>query len=69
MKVEISIDCIDDTGRIPRGQTIMWEVRSEDGDLSRDARMKTLSAVILKALRAHYPSHLKRKRNVPGGEG
>ncbi len=60
MKVEISIDCTDDTGRIPKGQVILWEIRSEDGDLSRDARMKKLGAVILKALRTSYPSYLKR---------
>lgn len=60
MKIEISIDCTDDTGRIPKGQTIMWQIMSEDGDLSRDARMKKLGTVIIKALRANYPSYLKR---------
>ena len=61
MKIEISIDCIDDTGRIPRGQTILWEVRATDGkELSRDARMRKINTVILKALRANFPSYLKR---------
>ena len=62
MKVEISIDCIDDTGRIPKSQVIIWEIKSEDGDLSRDARMRTCASVILKTLRSHYPSYLKRQR-------
>jgi len=61
MNVEISIDCIDDTGRIPKGQVILWELRSDGNDLSRDARMRKLTTTILKALRANYPSHLKRK--------
>jgi len=64
MKVEISVDCIDDTGRVPKGQVILWDIRSDGKDLSRDARMKKLSAVILKALRAEYPSLVKRQNKA-----
>jgi hypothetical protein len=62
VKIEISIDCIDETHRIPKGQTILWEIKSDGKDLSRDVRMRKLGAVILKALRSEYPSHLKRKK-------
>jgi hypothetical protein len=53
MKIEITIDCVDDTKRIPKGQVIQWIVRHPDK--SRDKRMQEVGQIIAKALKAAYP--------------
>lgn len=53
MKIEINIDCVDDTKRIPKGQTLTWIVIGDD--MSRDARMRKLADIIVQALKEHYP--------------
>lgn len=57
MKVEISIDCVDDTGRIPKGQIILWEIESKalGGDASRDVRMRAVAKEIVAVLRSKFP--------------
>ncbi len=57
MKVEISIDCVDDTGRVPKGQVILWDVRSDafGEDVSRDVRMRAVAKEVLGLLRKKFP--------------
>lgn len=62
MMVEISVDCIDDTGRIPKGQRILWKLNATEKEISRDARMRKITRNILDMLRANYPSLLKKKK-------
>jgi len=62
MKIEISIDCVDDTGRIPKGQIITWTCI---GLHSRDAKIRRVANAIAKALRETYPK--PGKTNKPGG--
>lgn len=52
MRLEITIDCVDDTLRRPRGQVISWIVR---GPKSRDARMREIGQMIADVLHEHYP--------------
>jgi hypothetical protein len=51
MRVEISIDCIDDTGRLPHGQIIEWQV---NGEQSRDVRLRMVADVIVNALKENW---------------
>jgi hypothetical protein len=62
VKIEISIDCIDDTGRIPKGQVIVWDVPSSafGGDVSRDRRMRAIAKDIVGTLRQKCPRATKR---------
>jgi len=72
MRIEISIDCVDDTQRIPKGFTFMWEINPTDKLLSRDARMRAVSKSLIQAMRDNYPSLLKKKRkqsNVGKSDG
>lgn len=57
MKVEISIDCVDDTGRIPKGQIIVWDISASatGRDCSRDVRMRAVAKDIVTMLRKNYP--------------
>lgn len=59
--VEISVDCIDDTGRVPKGQVILWKLEATDREISRDARQRKLIRNIVAMLRKEYPSLLKKK--------
>lgn len=52
MRVEITIDCIDDTKRIPQGQVIQWFI---SGEKSRDYKIHDVGQVIANALKAAYP--------------
>lgn len=62
MKLEITVDCVDDTQRIPKGFTFMWEIQPTDKLLSRDARLRAVSKTLLQAMRDNYPSLLKKRK-------
>lgn len=53
MRIEITVDCVDDTKRIPQGQVISWIVK---GEKSRDARIKEVADMIVAGLRKSYPA-------------
>lgn len=52
MRIEISIDCVDDTKRIPQGQVISWICK---GESSRDARMQAVGQAIIAILKQMHP--------------
>jgi hypothetical protein len=62
MRIGISIDCVDDTHRIPKGFTFMWEIKPTDNLVSRDARMRSVAKLLIATMRQNYPSLLKKKK-------
>lgn len=69
MRIEISIDCVDETKRIPKGFTFMWEIKPTDKHISRDARLRSVSKLLVETMRSNYPSLLKKKKPKPTDEG
>lgn len=66
MRIEITIDCVDDTKRIPQGQVIQWIVK---GDKSRDYRMREVGQLIANTLKKNYPGQKDGRKLYLKGSG
>lgn len=66
MRIEITVDCVDDTKRIPQGQVIQWIIK---GNTSRDYRMREVGQMIADALKANYPGPKDGRKLYLKGQG